>query len=115
MNGAEYLTVTDVADRLGLNTEQVNRRIASGKLRAVNLAGRRSGHRCWRITKASIEDFIAGLEWSAEPTESPGAAKWRSIQVSGFPKMFTPPEVAKLFGVQPQKVLTWIATGDLRH
>ncbi|MDZ4779036.1 MAG: hypothetical protein SGJ19_02140 [Planctomycetia bacterium] len=53
-----YLTPAQLAHRWRTNTSKVIRFIATGELRAINMATNRSGSRPrWRITPQAVETF----------------------------------------------------------
>lgn len=55
------LSPRDVADRLGLKkTDTVLAWIASGQLRAANIAANTSGRPLWCIVEADAAEFLAG-------------------------------------------------------
>lgn len=57
-----YLTVADVAERLGVSGETVRRWLRSGQLEGA-LLSRRAG---WRIRPDAVERMIADIETSAK-------------------------------------------------
>ena len=57
----QWLTVKQVAERLGVSRETVGRWIYSGQIRAVDLSARASGtskRTCWRVNCADLHTFL---------------------------------------------------------
>jgi|GEM_PF-2293241 len=59
-------TIPDVANRLGIGCDAVNKLIHDGRLRAVNV-GRGALRPRWRITEDAIADFISASATTAKP------------------------------------------------
>lgn len=58
---ATYLSPREVAERLGVRVHAVLIWIASGELRAANLATKRGARRpLWKIAPADLEVFLVG-------------------------------------------------------
>jgi excisionase family DNA binding protein len=63
-----YLSVQEVADRLGVSVFTIRRYIRAGKLRAVKLDG------VYRLSRDDLGEFLKSREIGAEPG-LPGAAE----------------------------------------
>jgi len=63
-----YLSVQEVADRLGVSVFTIRRYIRAGKLRAVKLDG------VYRLSHDDLSDFLKSREIGGEPG-LPGAAE----------------------------------------
>jgi excisionase family DNA binding protein len=63
------LRPSQAAELLGVNADKIRAWIASGELKATNVALRRSSHPRWRIAEADLEDFK--LARSAQPARQP--------------------------------------------
>jgi len=55
----EWLTPPQLAEEIGVHADRVRGWIATGELRAVNLADSKARPR-WRIHREAIEAFLAG-------------------------------------------------------
>ena len=58
-----WLTIREVADRLRVSVDTVQRWVHTGQLRAVDVSGKpRSNHgrAAWRISSESLEGFLEG-------------------------------------------------------
>jgi excisionase family DNA binding protein len=56
-----YLSVQEVADRLGVSVFTIRRYIRAGKLRAIKLEG------VYRLSREDLGEFLKSREISAEP------------------------------------------------
>jgi excisionase family DNA binding protein len=69
---SSYLTVQDVADRLGVSVFTIRRYIRAGKLRAVKLDGG------YRLSRDDLADFLRSREiggYAAAPSPAPRTAE----------------------------------------
>lgn len=70
MSAPQLFTVPEVAGRLRYSRRQVDRLIASGRLRAIRIGP--AAH--WRVREDDLERFLSGLETN-EPTYRRPAAR----------------------------------------
>jgi hypothetical protein len=52
------VTIPECAQELNLTSKQVRRMIEKKRLKAVNVALKLRGRKCWRILRQSILDFV---------------------------------------------------------
>lgn len=57
MAGARFLTLSEVAEELAISMPQAYALVRRGDLPAVQIGGRSQ----WRVERAKLEEFIAGL------------------------------------------------------
>lgn len=55
---ASFLSVPEIATRLGVKSDKVLQWIASGQLRGINVAERVAQRPRWRISEADLEAFL---------------------------------------------------------
>lgn len=70
-----YLTPPAVADLLGVDHGKILTFIASGELKAHNLAASRAGRPRWRISLEAVEEFLASR--TAVPPPAPAKRRKR--------------------------------------
>ncbi|MHB1426943.1 MAG: helix-turn-helix domain-containing protein [Gemmataceae bacterium] len=61
------VTTRDVARRLGVSVDKVRAWIASGELRAIDVALRRGGRPRWRITAEDLDAFLVSRSVAPVP------------------------------------------------
>lgn len=71
---ASFLSVPEIATRLGVKSDKVLQWIASGQLRGVNVAERVAQRPRWRISEADLDAFLE-VRSSRKTIAAPRAAK----------------------------------------
>ena len=66
-----FLTVAEAGELLGVASEKVLRWIASGDLRAVNVAQKITTRARWRIKREDLDSFIASRSTTPRPKSPP--------------------------------------------
>jgi excisionase family DNA binding protein len=61
------LTTAEVAQRLGVSTDEIRHWITSGELAAVNVALRRGGRPRWRIATDDLAAFLSSRSATPKP------------------------------------------------
>ena len=70
-SASTYLTPPEVARRFAVSCDKVLRFIASGELRAVNLASKGSNRPRWKISEAALADFERARSAAPPPAQTP--------------------------------------------
>ena len=81
----QHYDLAAVATRLAISVDQVAKLIDSGQLAAVNVAGKSSGRRCWRVPLSAIEEFVSRRR-AAPPM--PVIRRTRRPRLAGIPRVF---------------------------
>ena len=86
--GSRWLTIQEVALRLHVSRDTVERWINTGEIRAVDVSGRRGKSPCrssWRISVKGLEAFIESRT-NRLPTNLPPTRRNRNVGVIEFIK-----------------------------
>ena len=77
-----WLNPPAVARQLGVSPAKILTLIASGELRASNLATTTSGRPRWRISPEALQDFLLGRQ--AQPVVRPVRRRRKAAHVTEF-------------------------------
>ena len=81
----EYLTTSDIAEMLGVAIDKVHGWLASGELRAINVAQRPGGRPRWRISRADLDAFLsARASTPATTTVRPVRRRRAPVEVTQY-------------------------------
>lgn len=114
-----FLTVGDVGELLAVQSWRIVRLFETGILPEPPRSGGRR-----MIPKSQVADIVDALRkkgWLSKSASGsdpplryvPPGDEWTTVGQTKREKL-SPPQIARAWGVSPDKVLTWIRTGELR-
>lgn len=80
----KWLTVSAVADELGVSDDMVRSWVASGQLRAVDASARPGGKARWRIARTELDRFLLCRQAAGPVPRTPRPRRSRPIDVIPF-------------------------------